>query len=246
MKFISPLLLLLFIPVYSLACSCAYGNFSGIDNYLTSDFVGIVEIERTENIDGRRVYKAFLKPIEIMKGTMPEFVFVQGKAKGEINSAACEIRISPDEKWLFYLKKNPRGEYHINICSFPVRMTDEEDYPQPVSEQHQEYLEHFRQLSYLAPEMHTHYRVIEKSGAFYDFMRQYEEDDLERGLFFYKITLNSELELQHLESLKSLTPEFDRKLENYLKRESEWEIQFPGRNKNYPSEITYIISIELK
>lgn len=39
------------LPIAAAACSCAYGNFTPVDKYLTSDFVGIVEVASVQDAD---------------------------------------------------------------------------------------------------------------------------------------------------------------------------------------------------
>ena len=72
---------MLLTPIQVLACSCLESSVN--DRYMTSDFVGVVEIGQTYEVESsdERIYIAETKSIESYKGEPPSKVFVTGTTK---------------------------------------------------------------------------------------------------------------------------------------------------------------------
>ncbi|UQB70140.1 hypothetical protein [Epilithonimonas zeae] len=124
------LLILIFLSVKILACSCAEDAIA--QNYLDSDIVGIITIDSTygdtiwENRTfGFRTYKAKIHFDKIFKGQKFKELNVIGNSKN-INSGACETLVEPGKKYLILLNKNSNGEYTVSLCSsmFQINTND--------------------------------------------------------------------------------------------------------------------------
>jgi len=114
MKKLSLLLFLLLSIIKVSACKCVVETLA--QNYLSSDFVGIIKILKVydQNTE-QRTYKADIEFEKVYKGkTTFKTMNVRGLI-GNSYSGACEIDVQPNERYLIFLKSD--STYTISSCT---------------------------------------------------------------------------------------------------------------------------------
>lgn len=114
MKKLSLFLLLLLSIVKVSACSCVHETLP--QNYLDAGIVGIIKILRVYDEDEQqRTYKADVEFEKVYKGAKFTTLQVRGLI-GRSSSAACEINIQPNERYMIFLNKSD-SSYSISSCT---------------------------------------------------------------------------------------------------------------------------------
>ncbi|AZA84962.1 hypothetical protein C1637_22035 [Chryseobacterium lactis] len=114
MKKLLLLLFLLLSIVEISACSCIGNSFS--QNYQDADVIGVVKIVKVyDQNKQRRTYKVDIEFEEIFKGKSIKTIIVSGLI-GKSKSAACELNVKPQERYLIYLQKYD-NIYSIDYCT---------------------------------------------------------------------------------------------------------------------------------
>ncbi|SHE76968.1 hypothetical protein [Chryseobacterium sp. OV279] len=112
-------LLLLFFVLSSVikvsACKCVRDPLP--QEYLNANVVGVIKIIKVydENIE-QRTYKADVEFEKLYKGTEFKTLTVRGLI-GNSHSAACEIDIEPNERYLILLSGAGSNSYTISSCT---------------------------------------------------------------------------------------------------------------------------------
>ncbi|UKB82952.1 hypothetical protein LF887_18330 [Chryseobacterium sp. MEBOG06] len=114
MKKISLFLFLLLSIIKVSACKCVTETLA--KNYLDADVVGVIKILKVygENT-AQRTYKADVEFEKAYKGTTFKTLNVRGLI-GRSSSAACEIDVEPNDRYLIFLNKSGNG-YSISSCT---------------------------------------------------------------------------------------------------------------------------------
>lgn len=111
------------------ACKCMGNSFA--QQYLDSDIVALVTIEKTYgdknvNRNGMQMdsYSADLKFEKIYKGVEFKTLNIFGTTV-YASSGACEKLVKKGEKYLILLSKNNDGEYYVSSCNKMSEISDE-------------------------------------------------------------------------------------------------------------------------
>jgi hypothetical protein len=114
MPLIFLIITLLFIPVYSLACSCQIiPNFEESLREADLVFVGRVLELKTENTEDDDDTFIHFRPIRIFKGAHFKRIWI----KTPTGEGACGIEPNLKERWLIWAYKTKDKQYATHICS---------------------------------------------------------------------------------------------------------------------------------
>ena len=235
MKKIFTLLLFLIPPSSSLfACDCV-DNISVGQTYATSDFVGRVKVVSIyENI-------AEIKLLTKYKGKAPRKIeFTTALESGILGGAMCEISIKQNQEWLFAISKNKSGVYHINSCSFAVKLQNRNG-NQLQNKKAVEYLTYFNLLKAKVPNLNTKYNIFESKNRISHYLNKFDGQTFGEKSAHYLIKFTQELEVDEVQILKSFSDSFNRKLITFLKEKTSW--QTIGTQLTDSKEILYVLDI---
>lgn len=219
-------ILLVFFFIFStntlLACTCDTPPI--YSRYMTSDFIGIVEIKSTEDMPDTsqyRHYKAGLNLAKSFKGKMPDKIMVAG-TQFNSNSGICEISVSVGEKWLIYLDKNDDGNYYMSYCSHPVKIQTKKGKNVTLSKEAEFNLEQLKLLNKHIPELHSNHLISLNYYKFSNFLRQFDSQSFERISTYFLIEFDEELNPLSIKIIGGFSDGTDQLIADYLKTKAHW------------------------
>jgi hypothetical protein len=238
------LFVLLFIPVETvMACSCV--ELSANDRYMTSDFIGVVEIGRTYDVESsdERIYVAETKSIESYKGESPSKIFVSGTTEMAYDGQ-CEILVQPGERWLIHLKQDKNGDFTLSYCSIPVRISDRNGNPLTLSANVKRDIDQLAFLKNRVPGLHSEELIFTDSFELREFLHGLGDVSTDQEIATYLIDFNKDLKAQEVEILQGFSMELDKKITDYLINRADW---FSGhifeKSSHIDKPVQYVVSI---
>lgn len=117
------LFLFLFVSIVRIsACSCISPTLS--QKYQYADVIGVMKIVKVYGQDKEhRMYKADIEFETVYKGTAVKTIIVSGRI-GKSESAACEIEVKPEERYLIYLDDKSGNDYFVSYCTPKARLSN--------------------------------------------------------------------------------------------------------------------------
>lgn len=104
------------------ACKCVINPFA--ENYLKADVAGVIKILKVYDEDEQqRTYKADVEFEKVYKGTKFATLHIRGLI-GKSSSAACEIDIEPNERYLVLLSGSG-NKYTMTSCTPKSKLKDQ-------------------------------------------------------------------------------------------------------------------------
>lgn len=238
------LLVLLFIPVETvLACSCI--ELSVNDQYMTSDFIGVVEIGRTYDLESsdERIYIAETKSIESYKGESPSKIFVSGTTEMAYDGQ-CEILVQPGEQWLINLKKDENGDFLLSYCSIPIRISDESGNPLTLSGNLKRDIDQLAFLKRMVPGLHSEELIFTDSIELREFLLELGEVSTDREIATYLIDFTEDLSVEQINILQGFSTDLDEKITDYFKTKADWfSGYFFEKSTLIDEPVQYVISL---
>lgn len=225
-----------------LGCSCEEPATS--DRYMTSDFIGVVEIQQTKdtNFDKERFYLADLNAITTYKGVAPSQIRVSGTTQ-EVYSGECEISIKTGERWLVYLQKDKDGHFYLSHCSNPLQISDSTGNKLPLSDKESR---DFKQLNFLktnVPNLHSEEIISADFYELWTFLKQYQGKSLNQSTAYFLVNFSKSLEVLDIKTLQGFSKQIDNQLVDFLKNEAEWHTGIIDRGSRINHKTEYVISV---
>jgi len=212
---------------------------------MTSDFVGVVEIGQTYEVESsdERIYIAETKSIESYKGEPPSKVFVSGTTKMAYDGQ-CEILIQPGERWLINLKKGGNGDFLLSFCSIPVRIGDENGNPVSLSGNIKREMDQLAFLKNRVPGLHSEELIFTDSFELREFLLELGEVSTDREIATYLIDFTEDLSVEQIKILQGFSTELDKKITDYFKTKTDWfSGYFFEKSTLIDEPVQYVISI---
>ncbi|MDZ7755024.1 hypothetical protein [Rhodohalobacter sp.] len=190
---------------------------------MTSDFIGVVEIGRTYELESsdERIYIAETKSITNYKGVTPSRIFVSGTPEMAYDGQ-CEVLVRQGEQWLIYLNQDKKGEHVLNYCSHPVPITEKSGNPIPLSDKEKRDIEQLEFLKSQVPGLHSEELIFTDTFALREILQALGEVSTDQQIAYYLIDFNTDLNVEQIEIIRGFSNDLDIKITDYLKNRAEW------------------------
>jgi hypothetical protein len=213
------------------ACSCDNG-FIGINNHFAvSDYVVmalVLEFYDSPSAESK-FHQIEIQPLEVYKGEpIRELNVWSNKGHGIISS--CGISPGKDEYWLIYANEDKNGDYTFGWCSKSQNLTEKSYSIIEERWVENDYTRLLKNLEFLrdhAGDINRDFYVVESGNSLNSFLENYDYVNFDRSFGQYLIHFDQSFEIKSIETLSSLTKDFDSELVDYLKTETEWKPFYP-------------------
>jgi len=213
------------------ACSCDNG-FIGINNHFAvSDYVVMALVLESHNSPSAesKFHQIEIQPLEVYKGEpIRDLKVWSNKGHGIISS--CGISPGKGEYWLIYANEDKNGDYTFGWCSKSERLTEKSYYFSEDKWVENDYTWLLKNLEFLkknASDIYRDFYVVESGNSLNSFLENYDYVNFDRSFGQYRIHFDQSFEIKSIETLSSLTKDFDSELVDFLKEQTEWKPLYP-------------------
>ncbi len=84
-------------------------------------------------------------------------------------------------------------------------------------------IQHFSFLKRHIPDLYREFSVLENTGNIYKFLRKYQDQSFNKSSAHYLLSFNKQFEINNIEVLQGLSPEFDKELAEFLQSDTKWK-----------------------
>jgi hypothetical protein len=226
------------------ACSCMAPPDIN-EQFIRSGFTGTVKIIETENINNYQ-YSIQIEPILSFKGEAPAKLIAAGRTEGPVHGSMCEISLKPGQEWLLSLTETEEGDFLVNTCSY-ASLSKSSDGNLVREKINSRRISHLQQLKRLIPNLNRPFVIEEKTGRLNEFLSTQSFTETEETTSHYLIHFNTDLKIQEIEIQSGLGENFDQKMIDYVKNETEWEIHTMYNHEGRETDpIRYLLSIHVE
>lgn len=225
MRKISLLIVFLFSANAVFACQCRNEWASTNNRYITSDYVGKVEITKVFPSESKtdKYYQTKIKSIETFKGKVPQYLKIYGNHGFENGIIfGCSTGVEEGEIWLIYTNKDSTGNYNFSSCTFPQRLQNADASKVELSDNEKRDLQQLAFLRETVPHLNRNFMINEDSNQISKYVQQYKNQKFGKPSAEYLVTFDKDMQISNIETLRGFSDSFDKNFIHFLKAKSKW------------------------
>lgn len=230
------------ISINTFACSCGNQGVDINNFFITSDYVAFVQITDVEDSSSpeSNFHTIRIKTMQKFKGKIASEIKVHGNRGHGIIS--CTLSPNIDEYWVIFAAENAEGVLEFGYCSGSKELRERSYFlaeDRWIDNDYRLLVETLNFLSKNTANINRDFYLKSDTSEFYSFMRKYQGESFQSSFGQYLLTLDKNLNVVAVKTLKGLGSSFDKDITSFLLDKSKWAAE----NRKITDEFSYVLGV---